>query len=294
MFTVNRYESLEKSRLNTLRKIDALSGIDLIKYAIGKYYSKRVGVGFSGGLDSLAVTLMVLDTVPEETKVYVVFNNTTNEFPDSLKYTREMLKWFNEHYDNVKAVELMPKKHYNEFLFDNFDKGAKFKLKHRWDKKSFICCYNLKEKPAFDYYKEKGIKIRFTGLRGSESMYRFYHMYQYKGLHKDKHGFIHVMPLWNWSRIQTFEYVRDHPLKPPINPIYSKDVGGTGCMLCPVKFYQNTSKLRNLKKYYPRAYKIGIVLKRYFLSKYQGIKPLVIDDHPILKKVREWDKNGGA
>jgi len=263
-----------------------LSGSSLVLYVMRKYKPKTIAIAFSGGIDSLATALIVLDTVAANVKKVIVFNNTTNEIPESLRYTRRMFSWFKEHYDNVETIELLPSRHYSEFLVENFEIAARMFLAKNWFKNQFRCCYHLKEAPANRFYGKRMIRVKFTGLRGEESFQRYLFMRETKGLFT-RGKIINAMPLWNWKRKQVFSFVKNHPLKPEVNPCYSMGFDGTGCLLCPVKFFfGQRDSLKAMRKYYPAAYRLGCALRDYFLSKISGQKRLIRNNHPILKLIR--------
>ncbi|MHA1617267.1 MAG: phosphoadenosine phosphosulfate reductase domain-containing protein [Candidatus Njordarchaeales archaeon] len=277
-------------RISLSERQYGLSGSQLVEYVIERYRPRRVAVAFSGGIDSLATALMVADSIPESIRIYLVFVNTTNEIPTNLKYTRKMLRWFENHYENIKGVELIPKKHYSEFLIENFRIAVRIYLEKRWHKHNFRCCYYLKEKPAKDFYEKMNIRIFFSGLRGEESYQRYLFAKETRGIF-DKGKFIHVMPLWNWSRSQVVDYVLNHPLRPPLNPVYNQGFDGTGCMLCPVKFlFGEKDSLPALRNHYPKAYVLGMALKQYYIAKFTGQQPLVKIDHPIIQLVEEYER----
>lgn len=249
------------SQIQTINK-ENLSGRGLILFIFEKYKPRKVGIAFSGDLDSLATALLVLDTLPTEVKKYIVFNNTTNEIPESLKYTRRMLKWFEDNYDNVVPVEIRPKITWAKLMEKMFQVAVEMYESGIWRKGRLRCCYYLKEKPTKDFYRKMNIRVYFTGLRAEESVQRRLFMAQTHGVWKKE--FIHVMPIWNWTKQDVLRYIHRHPLNPPINPIYEMGFDGTGCMLCPVKFLWARKSLRALKKHYPNAYRLGFnLIKKY-------------------------------
>ncbi len=64
-----------------------------------------VSVAFSGGKDSTVLWHLIRTYFPDE-RYYVIFGNTGIEFPESLKFARELgEKWGNE---NVKFIEVKP------------------------------------------------------------------------------------------------------------------------------------------------------------------------------------------
>jgi len=278
-------EKREKLR----ERLEGVSGDVLVYEALRFYRPKKIAIAFSGGMDSLAMTLLVLDTVEMlnwEGDVFIVFNNTTNEIPESLYYTRRMLRWFEDHFD-VRSYEIMPKRHYAEFLLENFDKSAKMFLEGKWCKNAFRCCYYLKEKPSNDFYRKMGITMKFTGIRGLESWQRYLFARETLGIF-DKGKIVHVMPLWNWTKKDVIDFIENHPSNPPINPIYEMGFSGTGCMMCPIKFFYERSSLKALKKYYPKAYELGMALKLFFLEHHSRVKRIHDFDHPILRLAKKY------
>ena len=259
----------------------------IIRYAIGKYKVKKVAIAFSGGLDSLACALLVLDNLPRDIRKYIVFNNTTNEIPESLHYTRMMLQWFEENYQNVKSIEVMAEKHFNEFIFEIFYVAAQMHINRKWKRNKFRCYYFLKEKPAKQFYRKINIKLFFTGLRAEESRQRKIFARETGGVF-EKGKLIHVMPIIWWSRKDVIDFINNHPLNPPINPIYEMGFDGTGCMLCPIKFFFAKKSLFALKRHYPKAYQLGISLRNFFIRKLTKQSSLLTDDHPIVNLAKKW------
>lgn len=269
----------ERARLVSIRNLSerygargykVYSGIPLVREVYRVFKPERVAIAFSGGADSLATVLMVLEGLPDSVEKHVIFNNTTNEFPENIRYVREMFDFFEENFENVKCVEVKPRKHFADYVRRVYYVSAKMKINGGWKKQKLRCCFNLKEKPSEEYYKENNIKIVFTGLRAGESIFRYrFTVFAltrgFAGVYIGKNK-INAMPVWNWSREQVHKYLEKHPLKPKVNPLYEKGFRQIGCMLCPVKFFFD-KELPPLREHYPHVYKVGLRLKREAIGK---------------------------
>ena len=136
----------------------------LIKEAI-KRYGDNIAVACSFGKDSITVLYMALKYKPD---IKVIFDDTGIEFPETIKYKKEITKKW-----NLNLIETKP---YKDMTFwkcvDKYGLPNTRSNKHKIH--SPKCCYYLKEKPAMLKYKELKIRAILTGLTKAESRNRHY------------------------------------------------------------------------------------------------------------------------
>jgi phosphoadenosine phosphosulfate reductase len=194
----------------------------VIEMALSK--SRRPAVAFSGGKNSLVVLHMVLQHKPD---VAVVFNNTTNEFPETLKFVRQIAEEWDLNFHEVK-----PKLNFWQVV-----KKYGFPSTSRWYDKEPKCCKYLKTRPAAKFYKEKRIDCVFTGISAFESRVRLLWLmhagmiYEVKNEGGVRYRFTKVAPIGFWTNVDVWRYIEQHNL--PVNPAYKKyGIDRIGCMVC--------------------------------------------------------------
>lgn len=247
---------------------DTSSGIEYLTEIFSKHNFILVMSSFSGGIDSLASTMMTLDVIEKlgrPHKIYIVFNNTGNEFPETVKYVRLMFKWFREKYSslNLSAHEIKPEVNFSKMAQEMFNVAVEMFMSNSiWDKSKLTCCDELKLKPLVKWLRKYRVHFVVRGIRGDESRQRMLGLLASGPTHKSLHikTFTHTTildPLWNWSREEVWKYVNSHPLNPPVNPLYEK-LSSVGCMLCPVPFLFSHEEIK--KAYPPKVYERGMKL----------------------------------
>ena len=249
---------------------DTESGKELVKKYLSKLDFISVVCTFSGGRDSLASTLMTLDVLEELNKrhrCFIVFNNTTNEFPETVRYVHQMFSWFKEEYPdlNIKTEETRPKIPFAKIVEDMFYIAVVMYEEGKWDKSKLTCCDTVKLYPMIEFLRKHYAHYVILGTRGDESRLRFLSMFQQgpvtKSMHTKTFGKTKfIRPLWNWGIQDVMNYLKTHPKKPPINPLYDKGMDSIGCCLCPVPFLYNRDRIR--KTYPPKIFERGMQLLR--------------------------------
>jgi len=293
--TSRRQRAARREKLK--RRWSIPSGRNLLLQAFERVKSTPVVTcSFSGGRDSLASTLLTLDLLLELDRfhrVYVLFNDTTNEFPENVRYVRRMMGWFEDEYDqlNLRTVVTRPKRPYSTMVEEMFRVAVEMYEEARWDKSKLTCCDEVKLKPLKHFIRISATNIVVSGVRGDESGVRFLSFFFHGPITGSLHtwsgrgSFIKVSPLWTWSVEEVEEYLEKHPKKPPANPLYARGHEGIGCMLCPVPFIYNRPLT---KKTYPRRiYEYGMQLLRkaieetgqQLLESYLG-RELLLEEEP--------------
>lgn len=207
-------------------------------------FSGNLPVAFSGGKDSLVVLHIALEANPE---VPVLYNNTTVEFPETLRYVRSLEKEWN--------LNLYMTRCRTPFLAAVRERGWATH-ESRW------CCKPYKEQPAFEFLISHGFEAEITGTTRTESIYRR-SLSPIKMPKKEPH-IIRVNPIYDWNYWEVWTYINLNNL--PYNPLYNKGYRRIGCWCCPINGWTH---YRRLKKTHPKLY-----------SFLKNFKP----EHPQVKK----------
>lgn len=197
---------------------------EVIKEALAK--SKTPVVSFSGGKNSLVALHLVLQHKPD---IIVVYNNTTNDYPENVKYVREIAQRWHLNFHEIRP----------EVTFWQVVKKYGFPQAQRWKYKEPMCCYLLKTKPAIKFYRKNKIDCIFTGISAFESRVRklkiakdgLLYYATVLGHAKLKNPILRVHPVGYWTDEDIWAFIKKENL--PINPIYEKyHITRSGCMLC--------------------------------------------------------------
>ena len=244
----------------------------------------KVYVSFSGGKDSAVMLDLCRRVYPNITCVFI---NTGNEYPEVVKYVREMKS---ENGINLTIIRprMKPREVWESVGFPLVSKEAaqqistirkspdcktsvkwlrqdnKFKLANRWryliDEKydtSHKCCVMLKKQPAHEYEKETG-RSPIIGIMACESRMRetkYIQMGDCNSFGCDKRQKSFSYPLAIWTDDDIWEYIKRFKLK--IADIYYKGASRTGCVGCgfgAYRDYEANPSLQLLYKLYPKYY----------------------------------------
>lgn len=272
-------KALRKRQSWTLhQKIDHSLGV------IDQFISRlngQVYVGFSGGKDSTVLLDLCRIIKPD---IKAVFCNTGNEYPDIVRFVRELknTEGYNIDiiYPNLKPKEVFEKygfplvskstsaiigkvrRNPNGKVFENFvvKRESIFKLAKKWmfliDEKFDVsekCCYQLKKKPFHEYHLNSGL-FPISGEMAAESVQRQMKYLQAGGC--NQFGDITISkPLSIWLEEDIWNYIKDRKLK--IADIYDKGAKRTGCMFCLYgAHFKDDNRLDLCYKLYPKMYKM--------------------------------------
>jgi len=171
---------------------------------------KKVGLGFSGGSDSLVLLHITLQLKPD---IPVVFVNTYHQFPETYQYVEEIKKNWNLNFYEFKAER---------------DRYLEFKEKYP-EHSTFVreCCLYHKISPLLRAIKELELDGFLVGIRGVEHPERNKETY-FSPRKNPPHYRIH--PLLKWSRDDILDYIAFYNL--PVNPLYQKGYTSIGCVPC--------------------------------------------------------------
>jgi len=95
------------------------------------------------------------------------------------------------------------------------------------------CCYWLKEKPAYQFYKQHKIEDAFIGITWDESYQRRSWIIGQGTTHTMKTrcpGLTKTYPLAYWTTKDVWKYIHENGL--PYNQIYDKGLERCGCWPC--------------------------------------------------------------
>ena len=243
-------------RLKTLRALPLEEKVALAYRVLDRMFevTDAVAVAFSGGRDSLVALHL---TLQRRRDVKVVFVNTSIEFPETLKYVRELAQTWGFEFHEVSAEknfwELSHERGLpiggrgNQFFLAELSEASGVKL-------SNACCNQLKITPARQFYREAGIDAQVTGLRVDESMMRRFNFADYGALRYSRdYDTLVAWPIFAWSIADLMAYVEQHQL--PLNPLYAMGHQRVGCWSCLQDFFKTDSGLFTLKRTHPGMYK---------------------------------------
>jgi len=182
----------------------------------------KVYVAWSGGRCS---TVALHLTIQQDPDIPVVFNNTGVEYPETVKYTRQIAKEWNLNFNELKP-EVSFWDLVKEYGFPQIRGSSKKKRRRKP-----ACCHYLKEAPANKFMKEHELEGLITGLRVEESRPRALAIFQkgvyYKAI-RDKLWKFHPVALWSLNKLM--EYAKLHDI--PLNPLYAQGLPRVGCRPC--------------------------------------------------------------
>lgn len=187
---------------------------EVIKEALKKY--PKMGLGFSGGTDSLVLLHLALPLIPKD--MPIVFVDTQHEFPETYAFIDKVVKdWKIENFMTVKADEDKLEK-----LIERFGlKTPEF---------TEICCGYHKIAPMMKVIGDLKLDAFFVGLRGVEHEERAKESFFSQRTNPDH---IRVHPLLFWRKPDIMEYVKKNNIE--CNPIYAKGYTSLGCIVCTEK-----------------------------------------------------------
>lgn len=183
---------------------------EIIKETLEKY--ERVGLGFSGGTDSLVLLHIALPIKPD---IPIVFVNTGLQFPETYKFIDKIKKdWNLQHFHEVRAAE------------NRFEKMVeRFGLKT--PEFTEICCGYHKIVPlkkAIEFLKLDALMAGIRGIEHEERAQESIFSEREEPLH------VRVHPLLFWKQEDILEYVKKFGVE--CNPLYAEGYTSLGCAHC--------------------------------------------------------------
>lgn len=211
-------------------------GKDKIEVAIARLQEFEPPEGyylaFSGGKDSIVIKELANMA---HVKYEGVMNLTTIDPPDLIWFVKKF------HKDIKIDIPSIP------FLKRLEIKGFPIR-RRRW------CC---------EEYKERGGEGRFviTGIRWTESAKRKTRRLVERCTRKKSKHFLHV--IIDWTDFEVWEFIKEREL--PYCSLYDEGWKRIGCLFCP--YQDNSTKLREIKKYPKYVERFRIAFNRFYQNK---------------------------
>jgi len=206
-------------------------------------FGDSIAVAFSGGKDSLVALHLALEVLGNDIKV--IYNNTTVEFPETIKYVLDLTEAW-----NLNLHITRPEK---PFFSVVREKGWATH-ENRW------CCRPYKDEPAREFMIKNGIVAEITGTVRTESIYR--RSITPFRMPKREPLIIRIHPIYDWNQWEVWTYIKEKKL--PYNPLYDKGYRRIGCWCCPLN---GPSHYKRLMKTHPHMFR--------FLKKFTPTHPKI-------------------
>lgn len=173
----------------------------------------RVGIGLSGGSDSVVVLSLALEIMWD---IPVIFVDTNYQFPETYKYIEKLRDEWDLNISVYKAKE--PK---YEYFIDKYGKDTKDFY--------YYCCMYHKIEPMMRAIREMKLKGFIVGIRGVEHPERAKEEeISYKIDLDPPHYRIH--PILKWRQQDVIDYMTLYNIL--VNPLYDKGYTSLGCTYC--------------------------------------------------------------
>jgi phosphoadenosine phosphosulfate reductase len=256
------WDDAVRANAEILAKAEAAAGM-FIADNIGPYAHLPMSVSYSGGKDSLATLLVVLNTYQ---KVPILFIDTGLEFPS----TKDNVQDVQKRYD-LDCIRIETEA---EFWrdFEIFGPPAR---DNRW------CCKTSKLEPLRRYilesYGEEGQIVSFIGQRKYESFSRMKNPRVWRNSYVQNQ--ICFAPIHNWTALHVWLYIFRE--KAPFNSMYLHGVDRMGCYMCPAS---DLGILEKIKIVHPDLWKGWDEKVHAWMAK-QGISPTWFESG-------EWRRQG--
>lgn len=214
-FRTRKCEDLMRPEIRKLldlpldKKIE--KSIEIIKEAKEGY--NNVGVGFSGGSDSLVLLHLVLKVFPKS--IPVLFSDTQHDHQETYDFIRKVLReWGIMNFHTFKA--------------DN-DRVKEFSDKFGLMSPEFteVCCEYHKIEPMRRGVGSLKLDAFITGIRGVEHEERAKETL-FSPRDSPKHMRVHPILFWKPEEIK--QYLKINNISP--NPLYAQGYTSLGCMEC--------------------------------------------------------------
>lgn len=201
---------------------------DFIRSTVEKF-KMDIAVSFSGGKDSLATLLLILESGYEPK---ILFIDTGLEFDETKAYVRKVAEKF--------GLELIVGSAQDSF-WENLDYFGPPSRDYRW------CCKTCKLGPATRLIREhfgKGI-LTFIGQRSYESEQRFRKARVWRNPWVPNQ--VGASPIQDWTALHVWLFLFDRGIE--FNPLYEKGFERIGCWLCPASDMAEFYLIRESENY---------------------------------------------
>ena len=183
---------------------------EIIKEAIEKF--PKIGLGFSGGTDSLILLHLTLPLKPDMPTIFV---DTQHEFPETYEFINKIEKgWDLKDHHAVKA---------NENKLELLREKYGFKTPEFTE----ICCGYHKIAPMMKAIGDFDFGGFLVGLRGVEHEERAKEVFFSPRKNPDH---VRIHPLLFWRQKDVLDYVKKFNIE--CNPLYKEGYTSLGCVEC--------------------------------------------------------------
>ena len=184
-------------------------------------------LAFSGGKDSITIKKLAEMAGVKHKSFYCM---TTIDPP-------EVMQFIKKHHPDVEWLK--PK---NSFF--NYVRERRPPLANkRW------CCEVLKEQPGMEIKQQHPIHI--IGVRAQESSKRA------KRPQVDMNllipGTVTIKPIFHWKEVHVWDFIESNGL--PYPALYDEGFDRIGCIVCPMMFHKNQTKLNQHRDRWPGHYR---------------------------------------
>ncbi|NLW75683.1 MAG: phosphoadenosine phosphosulfate reductase family protein [Methanomicrobiales archaeon] len=208
------WDDVIKANADVLLKAEAASG-KFIADSIAPYEHLPKSVSYSGGKDSLATLLVVMNTYR---KLPILYIDTGLEFPSTEQNVCDVQEQYGLECVRIESIE--------EFWQD-FEESGPPARDNRW------CCRTSKLEPLRQHivntYGEEGEMVSFIGQRKYESFSRMKNPRVWRNSYVKNQ--ICLAPIHTWTALHVWLYIFRE--KAPFNSMYKHGVDRMGCYMCP-------------------------------------------------------------
>lgn len=208
------WDDVIKANADVLLKAEAASGKFIVD-SIGPYEHLPMSVSYSGGKDSLATLLVVMNTYR---KLPILYIDTGLEFPSTEENVCDVQEQYGLECVRIESIE--------EFWQD-FEESGPPARDNRW------CCRTSKLEPLRQHivntYGEEGEMVSFIGQRKYESFSRMKNPRVWRNSYVKNQ--ICLAPIHTWTALHVWLYIFRE--KAPFNSMYKHGVDRMGCYMCP-------------------------------------------------------------
>ena len=185
---------------------------EIIKQALEKY--PKIGLGFSGGTDSLVLLHVAKPIIPDD--LPIIFVNTALQFQKTYDFIEKVKK----DWDIKNFIEAKPDQNRLQEFIDKFgSKTPEF---------TAVCCNYHKISPLMKAIEDLGLNAFIAGIRGVEHEER-----AKESIFSPRETHFRVHPLLFWKREDVLDYVRTKNIE--ANPLYKEGYTSLGCIYCTEK-----------------------------------------------------------
>ncbi len=182
---------------------------EIIRKAVDKY--PNLGIGFSGGTDSLVLLHLALPIITD--KQPIIFVNTGHQFQKTYEFINKIInEWKIKNYHEVRPTN-------NKF--EDIKKKYGFKTPEFTE----ICCGYHKIEPLLNAIKNLGLHAFMNGIRGVEHEER-----AKESIFSPRDDHFRVHPILFWTQENVMEYMKMFDI--PANPMYAEGYTSLGCTHC--------------------------------------------------------------